>query len=340
MKKTLLTLTLAATALTAAAQTDDYLQLKADARFDWQQVWDDGDTNDADSGFKGKFLNIRLDGTITPGLTYSWRQRLNRQCVDGNFFDATDWIYINYDWRDWSFSAGKQVVAVGNWEYDRAPIDVYAYSVYCSNVPCYDMGASVGYKVADTDKLLLQATQSPFFTTQNRNMYSYNLMWTGSHGVWSPMWSVNLWEYAKGRYINYIALGNRFAEGPVALELDLMNRASSHQAFLFKDCSVMAELSWRPARQWNVFAKYTYDVNRSGTQADLTVLDGTELNMIGAGAEFFPLKGAKRMDLRLHADVFYSWGTNANAANQMQNKTTLFNVGIKWNMNLVNVKRK
>lgn len=339
MNKTFLGLVLAATSLGANAQTDDWLSLKGDARVDFSQTWHDGDIDRANSGFTGKYLNLRLDGTLAPGLTYSWRQRFNKFSSDANFFDATDWIYLDYYYRNWSFSAGKQVVAIGNWEYDRAPIDIYAYSVYCSNIPCYDMGVSVARQLGDAERLMAQVTQSPFFTRENRNMYGYNVMWTATHGCWKPMWSLNLLEYQKGHYINYIALGNRFEWGPAALELDLMNRAAGGQTFFFKDCSVMAELSWRPAPKWNIFVKGTYDVNRSGTDKDYTVLDGTELKMAGAGAEFFPLRNG-RMDLRFHADVFYAWGHNANSADLMQNKTMFVNVGIKWNMNLVNVKRK
>lgn len=38
-------------------------------------------------------------------------------------------------------------------------------------------------------------------------------------------------EYLPGRFINYISLGNKFTFDKVALELDVMNRASSHQTF-------------------------------------------------------------------------------------------------------------
>ncbi len=39
-------------------------------------------------------------------------------------------------------------------------------------------------------------------------------------------------EYADGRYISYLALGNRFSFGKWALELDLMNRAAAHRHFI------------------------------------------------------------------------------------------------------------
>lgn len=56
-------------------------------------------------------------------------------------------------------------------------------------------------------------------------------MWNGSHGFFDAIYSVNMMEYLPGRFINYISLGNKFTFDKVALELDVMNRASSHQTF-------------------------------------------------------------------------------------------------------------
>ena len=163
-------------------------------------------------------------------------------------------------------------------------------------------------------------------------------MWNGNHGWFKSIYSVNLIEYAPGRYINYIALGNRFSFEKVALELDVMNRASRHQAFFFKDMSVMGEISYRPNGKWNLFGKVTYDVNKTKTNADMCVLPGTELKMVGGGIEFTPLVNRNHL-LRFHANLFYSWGKNANDADLMQNKTTIVDIGVKWNMNLLSFKR-
>ena len=315
------------------------LRLGVTARVDWQLNRQDGHTNDANSGFEGKYLMLRADGQIVPGLNYSWRQRLNKMHSDTNFFDATDWLYVNYAVQGWQFEAGKEIVAIGGWEYDRAPFDLYGTSVFWNNIACYQLGATVGYNVAPADALYLQAVQSPFFTKQNRNMYGYSLRWNGSHSFYKPIWSANLFEYEKGHYINYLSLGNRFEFGKWIVEADFMNRAASHQTFFFKDCSVVGEVSFAPNSRWRIHAKMTYDVNHSGTEADYNVLNGTELTMAGAGVEFYPLIKDKT-DLRIHASAYYSWGKNANSADVMQQKTLLANIGLTWNMNFLNIKRK
>lgn len=118
-----------------------------------------------------------------------------------------------------------------------------------------------------------------------------------------------------------------------------MNRAASGQTFMFKDCTVIGEVSYVPNDRWRVHAKMTYDVNRSGTSKDYTVLDGTELTMDGAGVEFYPLRKG-RHTLRVHANCYYSWGHNANEADIMQSKTLFVSAGLTWDMNLLNIARK
>lgn len=322
----------------AEPEKTEILKIDAMARVDWQLDNQDSHTVSSNTGFGAKFLGFRIDGQIIDGLTYSWRQRFTKTHADGAFLNATDWIYLNYYIDRWNFQAGKEIVAIGGWEYDRHPMDVLGGSVFWNNIPCYDLGVSVGYDITSSDRLTLQATQSPFFTPEDRNLYAYNLMWSASHGIFRPLWSANMIEYAKGHYISYVALGNRFDIDRVTLEVDLMNRAAAHQPFFFKDCSVMADLAWTPDSRWRIHGKYTYDVNRSNTHADLAVLPGTELSMIGGGLEFFPLR-KKSTDLRLHAACYYSWGTNANSADLMQDKTVFFNVGLTWHMNIFTLRR-
>lgn len=345
MKKYILGLMMISAAGISCAETigpetnEELLTLRLETRFDYQRDWLDGNTVKDNSGFEAKFLNIRVDGNITDHLSYSWRHRFNRTVKDGQFWDATDWMTLTYDIDRWVFSGGKQVVAIGGWEYDRAPIDLYACGVFWNNIPCYDVGVSMGFKVTPNDKITAQFCESPFFTPENRDMYAYNLMWNGHHGIFDAIYSANMIEYAAGHYINYIALGNKITVGNVQLELDLMNRAASHQTFFFKDMSVIAELSWKPDSRWKVFGKMTYDVNKSGTDADATVFDGTELKMAGAGVEFYPFVNQRHV-LSFFGNAFYHWGHNANAANTIQNKTMLASIGVKWYMNLLSFKRK
>ena len=341
MKSYIISVFFAFLSAAAFAQDSGLLTLRVEARLDYMQEYvDDLKIND-NSGFKGRYLNIRMDGNLAGGLSYSYRQRLNKPKVNASFFDATDWLTLTYKYRNWSVSAGKQVVAIGGYEYDRAPIDLYFCSEYWNNIACYQMGVSGAYTTsAGNDQILLQVCESPFrrnsVNVNNDDMYAYNLMWYGSHGFFSTMYSVNFMEYLPGKYINYIALGNRFTLGSFALELDFMNRAVSGSEFLTNDYSVMAELSWRPVDRLNVFVRATYDCNKNVT-GDLCVAPGTSLLRAGAGVEFYPIKNYK--NFRLHLNCCYTDGEGPSTT-VLRPEQTIADAGLTWYMNMLNIKRK
>lgn len=315
-------------AMAAFAQSGDVVNIQLQARADYQREYVDGESVKGHSGFKGQYLNLCIGGDINRHFSYFFRQRLNKTNFDSEYFDATDMLYMDYKPNEnWLISAGKQVVAIGGWEYDRAPIDLYFCSEFWNQVPCYQWGASVAY-VMPHDKIMAQFCQSPFRTFgDNSDIYAYNVLWSGKHGVWSPLWSVNMQEWRSGRFINYLALGNAFDLGRVRVEFDFMNRASSHQRFLFDDFSIMGEVAYRPIDKISVFAHASYDVNKTHTECDKLVMAGTDITRLGCGLEFFPVK---KYDIRLHADYCYTWGRNTNPDGISQDKQSIFNVGLTW----------
>ena len=336
MKKIICTLLMAVCASFVCAQESKLVNLQAEVRFDYQREYLDGDALKANSGFKGRYMNLILSGDINEHFSYSYRQRLNKAHADQSFFDATDWVYLTYKANEhWSFSGGKQVVGIGGYEYDRAPIDLYFCSEYWNNVPCYQFGVSTTYTTGDgKDSFMAQICESPF-NYNNEDLYAFNLMWYGSHEWFNTIWSVNMQEYTSGKYIYYIALGNEFKMGNAKLQLDFMNRATDNQAFFLKDCSLMGELSYMVNDKLNVYGKVTYDVNNANRPGDFCVMPGTELTRIGAGLEYYPLKGNR--NLRFHAFGCYTTGDNGNVAGTLLNDQAIFDVGVKWKIDLLSL---
>lgn len=312
------------------------LKIALDMRGDFHFTGYDDAANS--SGFSGEFLNILLDGTINDRLSYHFRHRLNKFAdAKSNVFNATDWIYLA--WRAaerTTVSAGKMVVGIGGYEYDRAPIDVYFYSGYCSNISCYQFGLSVSQTSrSGNHTLTAQICNSPFGQVGD-GLYAYNLLWSGRMGVYSTLWSANMLEYADGRYIAYLALGNAIETGPFRLELDFMNRASKHQAFWFKDMSIVGEASCFVHERVKAIVKAGYDVNKTdyysavGDQMiapDLCVAPGTDRAFYGLGVEYYPLKGSR--NLRLHA----AWADTYDADGQAMN---FLSIGLRWRVDLYN----
>ena len=339
MKKIICALCLVMSVLCAMAQENKMVNLQLETRFDYQREYLDGDAVKPNSGFKGKYLNVILNGKFNDHWSYSYRQRLNKAHADQSFFDATDWIHLTYRVNDnWSFNGGKQVVGIGGYEYDRAPIDLYFCSEYWNNIPCYQFGVSATYTTnRGNDSFLAQICESPF-DFLNQDLYAYNLMWYGSHGSFNTIWSVNMQEYTPGKFIYYIALGNEFKLGNAKLQLDFMNRATDEHGFFFKDCSVMGELSCMVSKKLNLFGKVSYDVNNSDSTGDYCVMPGTEMTKVGAGFEYYPLDHSRA--LRFHGNCSYAWGTNTNEAGTVIPKQALFDVGVTWKVDILSLTNK
>ncbi len=326
----------------ASAQDGDIIKLGFDARADWVHESLNGDKVDPNSGFKGKYFNIRLDGHISSKFDFSYRQRLNRPNKSDSFFDATDWLWLRYQpTNNWAISAGKQVVLIGGWEYDRSPIDLYFCSEFWNNISCYQWGASVTYTSdKGNNSLTFQACQSPFDTPDN-DLYAYNLMWNVKSGCYTGIHTLNASEFANGNYIYYVALGNRFNWGDAALEVDYMERISSGNS-LFDNFSVMGEFSYLIAKRVNIFAKATYDKCSYGYTSgkDFTIYPGTEITRLGGGVEYYPLGGRGDRSVRIHAVYSYTIGNNTNPAGTALDEQSIFTIGATWKVDILKIAKK
>lgn len=323
------------------AQESKQPQISFEARADYQRTDLAGEHLKEQSGFEGYILNFILNGNISPEFSYKYRQRLNGINRTTNFFDATDWIYLTYKPSErFSISGGKQVVYVGGWELDKAPIDCYFLSEYCYHFNCYQWGVSLGYQLASGhDSFLLQMCQSPFrstykaMTNTSPEMYAYNLAWYGHHGFYQPIWTVNFMEYAPGKFVNYLSFGNRFRiTERLTFDLDFMNRASAGQKIVGEDFTVVGEVSYRPLDQLCLFARASHDSNSTDSPADLCVLPGTHITRVGGGVEYFPLRDKR---VRLHAFYSYAMGENTHPAAVVKDRLSLFNIGLTWRIKVL-----
>ena len=317
---------------------NEIFRLGVEARFDYLNQAIDGRHDIAGSGFKVRYFNLRMDGQITPKFTYSWRQRFNRANSISEFAYNTDWFNLTYKpIENLAISAGKQVLMIGGWEYDRAPIELYFCSEFWNNVNCYQIGASVAYTTNEgNDTILFQACQSPYDTvSEDFDYYAYNLYWSGSHGCYTALYSLNFMQYGKGKYDTYIALGNQFKFGDATIQLDLMNRGPKAKDLLFDNFSIMGEFSYLIADRVNVFAKATYDKIGNSAISASGLIPGTEITRVGGGVEYYPLGGKGNRDIRLHAAYAYNFGQNTNIAGTALPKGSFFTFGLTWKIDVI-----
>lgn len=314
----------------AAYDKPEKVHVAFETRFDFD--WTKPQNAQSEAGFHGRYLNMMVNGEIVSGLSYNWRQRFNKFGDFGNdVFSATDWIYLTYRWgqnQNWAVSGGKQVVAVGGYEYDAAPINMFYSSLWWTTIACYQFGVSGSYTTNNGNHTILAQLCNSMFQSTSSRCFSYNLMWQGHMGFWSTIWSVNALEYRRGKFANYIALGNRFDFCRSAfLELDIINRYSEGTHYLFGDYSLIGKLQYNVSPQFGIFAKGGYERFRlePGTPASTAI----EKPFIGAGVEIFPLK--RYHDLRLHA----AWDMNHTLEGQRFNQVQ---VGCTLKVNILSVR--
>ena len=281
------------------------------------------------SRLQADYLNFHVFGHITDNVSFRIRQRLNTWIDEQNPFRATDWMCINWQATDrWAFSAGKTAIMIGGYEYDAPPIDVYFYSRFCNDIQqAFAFSVNATYTMRDGQDFTFQISNSPL-TPGFSDTYSFNFAWLGHFAPWwKTIWSYNLVEDSIHRKINYIALGNHWTFGNMALDLDLMDRASLSQRNLFSDYTLITKLIWNTGK-WNWCAKAGYESNAAenvdadGRPYDVIIAPGTRYLYGGVGIEYFPL-GDKR--IRLHATAFRD-----NYA-----KVSNFQMGVTWRFDLI-----
>lgn len=296
----------------------------------------DIDTDGWGSQFQGDWLAVNLKGHITDNLSYRVRQRFTKQVYDReNFLNATDFLFIKWQVNPkLAFTFGKQPVSIGGFEYDAAPIDVYYWSLFCLGLyQYYSFGATSHWYFKENQELLFELCNSPL-SRNISNIYAYNLEWIGQFSPkWKTLWSVNMIDNEYSNMMNYIMLGNRFLLGDLALDIDIMNRASFHQKnFFFSDWGGVVKAIYTVGK-WNLCTKVAYDYNSidnvtpEGIAWDLALKPGSDYVTMGAGIEYFPLP--ERDKLRLHA-VWYT-----DNMTKIQN----FDVGVTWKMNIISSKK-
>ena len=292
------------------------LTIDAEARVDYL----------TDYGFFGKNLNLIIHGEIAPGLTYHFKQELNRLLELRHAFDATDWVYLQYDVKNWTFSAGKMVFAMGGYDYATSPIDNYYSSVFGADLSCYKFGISAKYNFkGNRDHITAQISDSPF-TTIGHNLYGYSLQFEHERDWFEAYNSVNAIEYAKHNYLFIAAIGNRFRFGNCILDLDLNWRYANDITYANEDFTLAGKFTYNINDKVRLFTKESYDRNTSDSPANIVVPVGSKIWKAGLGVEYFPIK-----DLRLHA-VLYHVHTDLNGEPA---DATTFNVGVTWNVHFV-----
>ena len=102
MKKIICTLCLVISTLCVMAQESKVVNLQFETRMDYQREYLDGDAVKSNSGFKGKYLNVILNGTINDHWSYSYRSGIGAApwaapWAIGHIVSTSCEYFINFD---------------------------------------------------------------------------------------------------------------------------------------------------------------------------------------------------------------------------------------------------
>lgn len=316
-------------------------EISLDSRFSYDRVIG-GDL----AGFGGDGFYLNIDGKISKHFFYSLCQKLfSQHGEDDSVFDNTDWLTLSYDIGQFTFTAGKDVLMVGSFEYDAYDIDSYfdMNSMFYNSFSCYQWGAKAMWTNRnETTSLAFQITNSPFsYAPKEENIYSYNLGWYGYWDSYESIYSVNFMEYAPGKFAKMIALGNTFHIGDLSLGLDCIMHSDDFSSatnttinfmpsYEFEKVRIFGKMGWEQCTgelPYDLWGEYlTAEDMIAANDETLTTLPaflipGEDYWYYGAGVEYYPVES-----VRLHA----VWASN----NYTSHHT--INIGATWRFNITN----
>lgn len=333
------------------------MRLEARADFDYFSVSND-------YGFHGRYFNMIIGGPLNDKFSYFFRQRIVASPGSVNFFDNTDFLYLNFTPNEhWMIRMGKDALAVGGFEYDAPPINVLFSTQYWDNFYCFQPALAAAYKYDNNKQMmLLQIANSPYVyygadlgygvgSEWRSGLMAYSLFYSGSFGHLSLLHSVNMFQRPDRKFMNYIALGHKLTYDKWDLYLDLIHHANAANDWM-NNYAVVSCANYYLNNGLNFFVKGAYEQNHSnevipgfGTRDydlgayDCLIKEGTSIATYGVGMEYHPKSCP---DFRLHAFVANRTTTTDLGAENSQsvNSQLQCNVGITWDMNVLKMFRE
>jgi opacity protein-like surface antigen len=244
--------------------------------------------------FKTNQMRLEMRGEVVKGVRYRVRQRLNRgTSAEGldNLSRATDIASISLDLtKNFTITGGKQCAAFGGYEFDLNPIDIYQYSDMIDYMDNFLTGVDFAYRMNKQEfRFQVLNSRTDYMdkiykgidgVEASKNALGYTINWNGNlfNGIVQTRWSYSLFEDAKDKYMNYIALGTQVKLGKKAqIQFDWMN---SHEDIDRKGIvsemlnkkggeyvramdvvynSLVAKVDYRLSKKFNVYVKGMYE---------------------------------------------------------------------------------
>lgn len=248
-----------------------------------------------------------FEGNISENLSFSicnhWLSTtpkdLYQYTLHSDYTNWLDWLNLTYTVGGFSFTAGKDLVTTGGFEFDDYDFDVHPNlcSSFWQNFSCYQWGGKVGYtNPSENTSLALQMTTSPFgerpFASR---LFNYSGQWRGEYGPVRTLWSATAVQTAPKEYQYIFSLGQQADIWNFTLGIDYMNKVGDEENIILDGTSLLGTLQYTaPSEKWELKFKGGYEQAKEGDPG----------YFMGLAAHWFPLKESK--NLRIHTVVSYN----------------------------------
>lgn len=322
---------------------DKMLNIMLDTRVDFQTTFNGSSLDEA--SFEGQTFKIWLVGEVIPGIRYRVRHRLNKPQTPlrEGYSGATDQAWVAFDLgQKWTFTAGKQSVQFGTFEYDYNPADIYQPTMAFNDLDAYKTGINVAYKfLGQVLNLQVVNSDAPQFASEEykNKALAVNVLWEGNlfNDMIKTRWAYGAFQHSKTKFYQWLTAGTQFNFGKFTTEVDyyLGNRDMDYSAVVdvpelgsryVRDQSASLNLKYDFGK-WKPFVKGTWN------QRHDKAFESNAYESLGIQAvvEFYPFANSLVKDLRFHA--MYAYGkTNFEGEfaglNNQDTHTIL--VGTRW----------
>lgn len=347
MKKTLFLLTTLLSGLPAFAQEADIenvnaVEVRVIPRFDTNPYIPMGGKADWDFDFGTTSLYTQIEGNLGEHLTYffsnHWLSTHSKELYtineDGdksaNFFrtDYNNWLdmgYIGLDFGSWDFTLGKDMLAIGSFEEDDYDYETHANlnTYFWNAAQVYQWGAKAAWtNPSETSQFFAQLSSSPFsqhpfgksWYGEGGHLKTISGGWIGAFDNYESIWSVNMMEYDKGKYLGIVGLGNRFYIDDFTITIDWNNRVTSMKKFFNQEMSLSGTVQYALSEKLEIFAKggfeiahkhdyFAYDDDGFIPSSIYNSGNGS-YRFAGIGIHWYPIEDER--NLRLHAVAAYN----------------------------------
>lgn len=301
----------------------DYVNAETDFAKTGENPYEAFQATDARLDFRGDFtekLQYRFQANFRKGFTVSDVDKtppfLEIATISHKFADNFELI------------VGKQLVAIGSWEFDYISSDIYRFSLVGNSVPFFEVGATLYYTVG-AHKFGIQSTNSDRSGTNGKrtNSLSRSIIWYGKFldGMIAPIVSYNEFPQWDQRVVDkFLAAGSQYTFGRLVVDTDVVASRTQESNGIVDNLSLIGQFVYK----WAHFRPYLKIIVDSSKVEGVKQYDGLGVDI---ALQYYPYED---QNFRYHI-AYSKYDTTAHVNTEVSKSTHVIFAGIRFHLDLL-----